>query len=180
MAMTREVDRVPQPITPGPEMKALRRFCPDVTWTGSIHEGGMGPGTPEMTARGRGTHESIQDGGWIVGTYEQDQFLADGSHVLTWQLHWVAGWAPESDGYVATMADNYGHAGVYAGRIDGDRLIFESPEGAPVRLRFIWDVTDPSDIVWRNEMATGDGSWFLIEEYHMTPQPPLEQTRERS
>jgi hypothetical protein len=31
-----------------------------------------------MTAEGRGRHEVIQDGRWIVGTYVQDQYLADG------------------------------------------------------------------------------------------------------
>jgi hypothetical protein len=170
MTMTEErLGLVPRPITPGSEMEALRRFFPDVTWTGSIRAGGMAPGTPEMTARGRGTHHLIQQGRWIVGDYEQEQYLDDGTFVLRWQLHLVVGWAPETSGYVATMTDNYGHADVYAGRIDGDRLIFESSEGRSVRLRFTWDVADPDDVLWRNEMAVGTAPWFLIEEYHMEP-----------
>jgi hypothetical protein len=169
MATTPGIEQIPRPITPGPDMEDLRRFFPDVTWTGTIQEGGMGPGTPAMTAVGWGKHEVIQDGRWVVGTYEQDQFLPDGTFVLKWQLHWVAGWAPEVGRHLATMTDNYGHADVYAGRIEGDRLTFESSADKPVRLRFIWDVSDPSDIIWRNEMAMGDGTWFLIEEYHMTP-----------
>ena len=52
MAMAPKADRIPQPITPGPEMEALRRFLPDVTWTGSIRAGGMDPGAPKMTALG--------------------------------------------------------------------------------------------------------------------------------
>ncbi len=88
------LDSIPMPITPGREMAALARFHTDVTWTGSIQAGGMGPGTPAMTAVGWGKHETIQDGRWIVGTYQQDQFLADTTFVLTWQLHWVAGWVP--------------------------------------------------------------------------------------
>ena len=71
------LDSVPKPITPGPEMAALARFHTDVTWTGSIQAGGMGPGRPAMTAVGWGKHEPIQDGRWIVGTYQQDQFLPD-------------------------------------------------------------------------------------------------------
>ena len=51
------VQAVPKPIEVGPEMEALRRFCPDVTWSGTIREGGMGPGTPAMPSVGRGTHE---------------------------------------------------------------------------------------------------------------------------
>jgi len=83
MAIHADIGHVPQPITPGPEMTALARFHTDVTWTGTIQAGGMGPGTPAMTAHGRGTHQQIQDGRWIVGTYLQDQFLVDGSFVLT-------------------------------------------------------------------------------------------------
>ena len=157
------------PITAGPEMTALARFFPDVTWTGSINSGGMGPGSPEMTANGRGTHECIQNGRWIVGTYRQDQLLLDGTYVLTWQLHWVVGWDPERREYRATLADNYGHADVMSGHIDGDHLVFETLTDTPVRLRLTWDVSDPSKIVWRNETAMADGPWTLVETYHMTP-----------
>jgi hypothetical protein len=87
-------------------MAALARFHTDVTWTGSIQAGGMGPGIPAMTAVGWGKHEAIQDGRWIVGTYQEDQFLADNTFVLTWQLHWVAGWDPTAGEYRATLADN--------------------------------------------------------------------------
>ena len=160
---------VPRPVAAGPEMKALSRFYRDVTWEGVIHEGGMGPGTPAMTGLGRGTARAIQDGRWIVLDCEQDQFLEDGTFVLQWQLHWVSGWAPEHGEYRAVMTDNYGHAAVYRGRIDGDRLIFESLADAGVHLRFTWDVSDPDVILWRNEMTTGDGPWFLIEEYRMAP-----------
>ena len=161
--------KVPQPIGAGPEMAALSRFYTEVTWKGVIREGGMGPGTPPMTGVGRGMARAIQDGRWIVLDCEQDQFLLDGTFVLRWQLHWVSGWAPERGEYRAVMTDNYGHAEVYRGRIEGDRLVFESLEGAAARLRFTTDVSDPGVIIWRNEMAVGDGSWFLIEEYRMVP-----------
>src|SRR6185369_2076923 len=88
------VAAVPRPIEPGVEMVALARFYPNVTWTGEIEPDGMGPGTPAMTARGRGEHTIIQDGRWIVGDYRQEQYLLDGAPVLTWQLHWVVGWDP--------------------------------------------------------------------------------------
>ena len=120
---------VPQPAGVGPEMAALARFYRDVTWNGTIHEGGMGPGTPAMAGVGRGKVQAIQDGRWIVLDCEQDQFLPDGTFVLTWQLHWVSGWSPEHGEYRAVMTDNYGHAEVYHGRIEGDRLVFESLGG---------------------------------------------------
>jgi hypothetical protein len=78
------VARVPQPMTPRVEMDELARFFRDVSWT-------MAPGTPEMAASGSGTHELIQDGRWIVGTHEQDQFLRDATFVLKSQLHWGVG-----------------------------------------------------------------------------------------
>ena len=167
--MPAALDNIPRPIAAGPEMEVLARFCRDMTWTGSVEAGGMGPGTPAMTARGRGTHERIQGGRWIVGTYEQDQFLLDGTFVLTWQLHWVVGWDPASGGYRATLADNYGHAGVMRGRIDGDLLTFESIGEPPVRLRLVWDVTDPKHMLWRNETSVHGGPWKLIEAYRCTP-----------
>jgi hypothetical protein len=164
------VEAVPKPIAVGPEMDALRRFIPKaVTWEGTIHENGMGPGTPEMTGVGHGSAKLIQDGRWIAGDYQQDQFLHDGTFVLGWQLHWVAGWAPQHGEYRASMADNYGNTGVYRGWIEDDRLLFESMEGAGPRLRFTWDASKPGVIMWRNEMALDDGDWILIEEYPMVP-----------
>ncbi|MCW0212137.1 MAG: DUF1579 domain-containing protein [Pseudonocardia sp.] len=166
---TTDLSAVRLPITPGPEMAALRRFHRDVTWTGTISKGGMGPGTPAMTARGRGTHGTIQDGRWIVGDYRQEQFLTDGTPVLTWQLHWVAGWDPAADAYRATVADCYGHAEVLQGHLDGDRLVFESEAGAPVRLRLTWDVSEPGILLWRNEVSAAEGPWSLVEEYRCNP-----------
>jgi hypothetical protein len=159
------MDSVPKPITPGPQMRALARFHPDISWTGTIQEGGMGPGTPAMTAVGWGKHELIQAGRWIVGTYEQDQYLADGTFVLKWQLHWVAGWDPAAGDYRATIADNYGHADVMRGWIEGDRLTFETMGEPAARVRLTWDISEPAGLVWRNEISVGGGSWSLVEEY---------------
>lgn len=169
MVVSTGVVAVPKPIEPGSEMEALRRFFRDVTWTGHIHENGMGPGTPAMSGVGRATVREIQDGRWIAMDAEQDQFLEDGTFVLKWELHWVSGWAPEFGEYRASMVDNYGHAMVYRGWIDGDRLVFESLGDAPVRLRFTWELAEDGVVNWRNEMAAGDGEWFLIEQYPMVP-----------
>jgi Restriction Enzyme Adenine Methylase Associated/Protein of unknown function (DUF1579) len=172
MATDTRALHVPQPIEPGDEMTRLARFYPDITWEGRIEEGGMGPGTPEMTATGSGVHQMIQDGRWIVGTYEQDQFLRDGSFVLKWQLHWVVGWDAAHGEYRATHADSYGNAGVMRGWIDGERLTFETIGDAPVRLRMVWDATRPDAIRWRNEMSAGGGPYTLVEEYRCTPMSP--------
>jgi hypothetical protein len=160
---------IARPLAPGPEMDLLRAFYPDTTWTGVVHAGGMGPDSPPMTARGRGTHAAIQSGLWIVGDYEQEQFLTDGTFVLTWRLHWVTGWDPARACYVATLADNYGHADVMLGRVAGNALIYESAPDAPVRLRLTWDRQPDGTLTWRNESSAGGGPWFLVEEYSMSP-----------
>lgn len=104
------VEAVLKPIKVGPEMAALRRFLPEVvTWEGTIHEGGMDRAPRRCAGSAGGTSKLIQDGRWIAGNYEQDQFLEDGTFVLTWQLHWVAGWAPQHGEYRPAMADNYGN-----------------------------------------------------------------------
>jgi uncharacterized protein DUF1579 len=164
-----EVLQIPAPIDVGPEMDTLARFHPDVAWSGAIQEGGMGPGTPAMTAVGGGTTERIQDGRWIVGDYWQDQYLADGTFVLRWQLHWVTGWDPRAGEYRATIADNYGNAMVMRGWIDGDQLTFETIDAEPVRLRMVWDATEPGVLMWRNEMSIAGGPFTLVEEYRCTP-----------
>jgi hypothetical protein len=64
-----DVANVPKPVAAGPEMNALARFYRDVTWTGTVHEGGMGPGTPAMTGAGRSKIASYRTGAgssWIV------------------------------------------------------------------------------------------------------------------
>jgi hypothetical protein len=132
-----------------------------------------------MTGIGRSTVQIIQDGRWFVVDSEQDQLLEDGTFVLKWQLHWVSGWDPEHKEYRAAMADNYGHADVYRGHIEGDRLVFESMPETGTRLRFTRDASDPSVINWRNEMSVGDGSWFLIEEYSMVPTAPETDEEDR-
>ena len=169
MVTSTGVAAVPRPIDVGPEMQTLRRFFKDVAWTGRIHEGGMGPGTPAMSGVGRAAVSEIQDGRWIAMDAEQEQFLEDGTFVLRWQLHWVSGWAPEFGEYRASMVDNYGHAMVYHGWVEANRLVFESLGDAPVRLRFTWELVEDGVVNWRNEMAVGDGGWFLIEQYPMVP-----------
>lgn len=163
--MTMQASAIPRPAEPGAETAALARFHRDGTWTGTIEPGGMGPGTPAQTATGRASHHWIQDGRWVVGEYEQDQFSEDGSFILRWQLHWVCGWDPMAGEYRATIADNYGRAAVLRGRIDGDRMIFESMPTDMPRLRLTWTVAGPDLIQWRNELSVDGENWMLVEEY---------------
>ena len=81
---------VTSPVKPGPETLALKRFHMNSTWTGTVKAGAMGPGSPEMSAKGESTFKWIMDGLWVVGDFEQDQFVAD-KKVLMWKAHYVAG-----------------------------------------------------------------------------------------
>jgi hypothetical protein len=159
---------VPLPLQPGDEMTRLARFHRDVRWSGTVRSGGMGPESPAMTATGEGRHHTIQNGLWIVGDYQQDQFLTDGTFVLHWQLHWVAGWDPEAREYRAAVADNYGHTEILAGRIDGRLLTFESIGHRPVRIRLRWRIEDKDTMIWRNEVSIDGGSFALVERYVCT------------
>lgn len=166
------VDTIPRPLEPGEETIALRRFHRDGSWKGSIQEGGMGPGTPPQIATGRATHHWIQNGRWVVGDFEQDQYLEDGTFVLKWELHWVCGWDPRAREYKATIADCYGQADVLHGWIEDDRMIFESIGDRLPRLRLTWDAGSADSVLWRNEMSLDGTTWTLVEDYEITPSGP--------
>jgi len=166
--------QLPTSAQAGPEMAALAPFYVDRTWTGTIEPGGMGPGSPAMIGKGRATSRLIQDGLWYVCDFEQEQYLTDGTFVLRWQLHWVTGWDRSAAEYRASSADNNGpNLAAYRGRIEGDRLIYESlQEGLP-RIRLTWILKDDTHATWRNEFTLDGRTWSLIEEYEMeTAVPP--------
>lgn len=158
------------PAKPGPETEAIKKFFPDgakVTWTGTVKEGGMGPGSPEMEAKGKGTVKWIMDGLWAVLDCEQDQFVA-GNKVLTWKAHFVVGWDFWAKAYRAVVADSNGSTARFNCEIDGDKLIMIADAilmGQPAKLRIIQDHTNPQAVAWKNEFSVNNGPWILIEEY---------------
>ena len=157
------------PATPGPELQALKRFHRDVTWTGRVRAAGP---MPEMTATGQARFRSSTDGLWIIGEFSQDQYY-DGRKVATWSAHYIAGWDVARRCYVAFAADSNGRSVPFIGTIDGDRFVIVSDDanigGAQVRLRMIWDASNPDAMTWLNEMSIADGPWNLIEDYQMRP-----------
>jgi hypothetical protein len=153
-------------------MAALAPFYRDWRWTGTIEANGMGFGSPEMVAEGRAVCRLVQGGLWYACDFEQKQLLADGTFVLCWQLHWVAGWDAAAREYRASSADNNGpNLAIYRGRIEGNRLVYESlPEALP-RIRLTWLLLDPDHATWRNEFTIDGKTWSLIEEYGMEATP---------
>ena len=55
------------------------------------------------------------------------------------------------------------------GRVEGDRLIFESMPGELPRLRMVWDAAAAPVIRWRNEVAPDGEHFTLVEEYALSP-----------
>ena len=160
--------RLPRTPEAGTEMAALAPFYRDWRWSGTIQAGGMGPSSPEMSGHGRGVCRLIQDGLWYDCDFEQDQHLHDGTFVLTWRLHWIAGWDRPSGEYRASSADNNGPTlATYRGRIDGNRLVYESLDDALPRIRLTWILDDATHARWRNEYTLDGKTWGLIEEYRL-------------
>ena len=106
--MTLEMTTLPRSATPGPEVAALAPFYRDWTWTGEIVAGGMGPGSPAMRGVGQARCRPVMGGLWYDCEFEQDQRLADGTHVLTWHLAWITGWDGRAHEYRAASADDQG------------------------------------------------------------------------
>jgi hypothetical protein len=121
-----------------------------------------------MSAIGHASFAWTDDGLWLQGEFIQDQF-AGKRLVLTWRAHYLIGWDPRAEDYVAFMADNCGHAGYMRGRIAGDRLVLESTEPGPARFRVTWDLATPEGPSWIDEISVEGGPWRLIERYVMTP-----------
>jgi len=165
---TETASQLPRSAIAGAEMEALAPFYRNWAWTGTIQAGGMGPGSPEMSGAGRAVCRLIQDGLWYDCDFEQDQLLADGTFVLTWRLHWITGWDRMAGEYRASSADNNGPTlAIYRGRIEGDRLIYESLSDALPRIRLTWILIDRDHATWRNELTLDGETWGLIEEYEM-------------
>ena len=160
--------QLPHSAVAGSEMVALAPFYRNWTWTGTIQAGGMGPGSPEMSGAGRAVCRPIQDGLWYDCDFEQDQLLADSTFVLRWRLHWVTGWDQLAGEYRASSADNNGPSlAIFRGRIEGERLVYESLSSILPRIRLTWILTDPDHATWRNELTLDGETWSLIEEYEM-------------
>jgi hypothetical protein len=166
--MTIETIPLPRSAQAGPEIAALAPFYQDWRWSGTIEAGGMGPGSPAMSGVGRARCRLVQDGLWYDCDFEQEQRLLDGTFVLRWQLKWVTGWDGRAGEYRASSADNQGpNLGLYRGRLDGDRLVYESLQDELPRIRLTWILDDDTQCRWRNEFTLDGVTWSLIEEYEM-------------
>jgi hypothetical protein len=149
-------------------MEALRQFLFDCKWTGTVEEGGMGPNSPRMTAKGQGTIRPIMGGLWLVGDFEQEQFV-HGERLIRWQAHYIAGWNGPANEYRIALVEYNGITALMSGRIEGNSFITENSAGSPLRLQMVWERLAEGKIKWTNRSSINDGPWFLIEEYVCSP-----------
>jgi hypothetical protein len=78
------------------------------------------------------------------------------------------GWDAAAGEYRASSADNNGpNLAIYRGRIDGNRLVYESLQDGLPRIRLTWILADPDHCRWRNEITLDGQTWNLIDEYEM-------------
>jgi hypothetical protein len=89
--------------------------------------------------------------------------------VLTWLAHYLIGWDPQAQGFVAFQADNCGHAVCMCGRFEGERLMLETTDPGPARFRLTWDLAHPEGPHWTDEVSVDGGPWRVVEEYGLTP-----------
>jgi hypothetical protein len=114
---------------------------------------------------------------WLVGEFEQDQFVG-GVPGLTWKAHFVIGWDARAGEYRATYVDSTGSSALLRGYIDGPRFVIEVLGNGPVQNRMEWRLLDGGHVTWRNDCSINGGQWQLVEEYICTPlasagTPPL-------
>lgn len=150
---------------PGPETAALKPFTGNASWTGVMKAGAMGPGSPEMATKGK------MKCGWIMGGLWAMCDIEDGPAApksFVWKGHWIVGWDNEAKEYRGSIFDNMGSSANMKGKMDGQKLVMESPEammmGMPMKMRMTWDATDPKAVKFTEERSVKGGPWTVAGE----------------
>jgi len=162
----------PAPPTPGPETTALKPFVQSMTWVGKMPAGSMGPGSPEMTSKGKSTCKWIMNNLWAACDLEDH--TGTGKQSMTWKGHWVVGWDFGAKEYRGVMADSFGTATMFSGKLDGTKLVFESQGevdmmGMKAKVRTTMDAADPKAIKFTSEHQAKGQPWVVDGESVMKP-----------
>jgi hypothetical protein len=148
---------------PGPDQDALKPFAKSVTSTGNVVAGAMGPGSPEMTTKGKSTCKWINGNMWVSCDIEEG--MGAGPKATKWIGHWVFGYDNMAKGYRGVMTDNFGTMARMRGTLDGSKLVWETIDemkmpGMPSKSRVTLDATDPKSIKFTEETFS-DGKWSV-------------------
>jgi hypothetical protein len=154
----------PPALKAGTQMKLLKQFMFECQWTGKVQAGGMGQGSPEMQGIGKASFKPMMGGLWLVGDFEQNQFV-NGQLLIVWKMHFIVGWNEAEQRFKIALVDNNGTAALMSGRIEDKRFIAQNSPNAPVRLELVWELLEDGSVRWTNHCSVQPGSWFLVEEY---------------
>jgi hypothetical protein len=162
----------PGPPTAGPETNALKPFVMSSTSKGKMNAGMMGPGSPEMPTTGKATCKWILNNLWA--TCDIDDKAGTGPKASGFKGHWVIGWDFAQKMYVGMMVDNFGMATWWTGKIDGTKLVMETPMemefmGEKMKARITFDAADPKAIKFTSERQPHGKAWMVEGEAVMKP-----------
>jgi hypothetical protein len=148
---------------PGPDQEALKPFVHNITSTGNVVAGGMGPGSPEMPTKGKATCKWINNNMWAA--CDIDETMGTGAKAMKWSGHWVFGWDNLAKAYRGMMTDNFGMMERMKGSLDGTKMTWESMDemkvpNMPSKSRITMDAADPKNIKFTEEVFMG-GKWVV-------------------
>jgi hypothetical protein len=117
----------------------IKKFTRNATWEGHLPAGALGMNSPAMATRGSVRCRWAVDDMWLV--CEIEDHMGD---TRVWKAVWVSGWDQGHGEYRGAIFDSFGNASMMRGKLDGEKLIFESMDdvimhGHATRLRFTFD-----------------------------------------
>jgi hypothetical protein len=156
---------------PGPETLALKPLIGALVTSGEVKAGAMGPSSPAMPAKGTHTCKWILDNLWVL--CEIEDTAGAPPKAMTWKGQLIAGWDFEAKAYRGAIADNMGTINMMSGKLEGQKLVWDSSGtmmGKPVKYRITLDFTDAKAIKFTDERQYGgSGPFVLAEEGVMKP-----------
>src|SRR5207249_8200290 len=106
---------------PGAEHKALQPFFGvNMSWTGKMMAGAMGPGSPEMPSKGKATCKA-QYGGFSY-VCDVEGTTGAGKQAMHWKGHFITAWDANAKSYRGFGADNMGMVMVMKGDLNGKKM----------------------------------------------------------
>jgi|GEM_PF-1879684 len=144
----------------GKETKLLQALVGQKKKAGKKHPPMMKPVDSKGTMTCKWTAGKL----WIACDIDED---IQGGPFKKMQAHVVMGWDFNDKGYRAQMVTMQGGALAMNGWVQGNKLIFQSqPFTTPVgktKVRWTFDLTDKSAIVFHDERSIGGMDWFTFE-----------------
>src|SRR5579859_6261855 len=147
------------------ESKKLAPLAGSFTMTGKSMANAMGPGSPEMTTKGKGKCAWVQGGLYL--NCEWQETYGTGKNAHTMSGNYLIGYDPMAKGYRMAAADMMG-TGVLTGTLEGKTATFESApmemNGHKMAIKLGWDWSDAKAIKFTMWNQMDGGPWNVGEE----------------